>query len=113
MLKQEIKEKIHRKTTFLEEYGLNDLACEKDDAISLINSIMKDKIGILGDDIYQLTLNLLEPLYDNLACEPHPTESEEEYVLRSKVESLEYIENYPVQLGKNIVFSITFTEKFY
>lgn len=38
-------------------------------------------------------------------------ESEEEYYLRSKTESLRYIENYLVQKEEQIVFSITFTEK--
>lgn len=112
MLKQEIKEKITQKSISLEGYGLNDLAWTKEDAKNLINSIMKDRIGILGGDVYKLTLNRLEPLYDNWACEPAATESKEEYYSRSKSESLKYIENYPVQAEKNIVFSITFTEKF-
>jgi hypothetical protein len=112
MLKQEIKEKITRKSISLEKYGLNDLAWNKEDAENLINSIMKDRIGILGGDVYRLMQNCLEPLYDNWACEPGATESEEEYYLRSKSESLKYIEAYPVQTGENIVFSITFTEKF-
>ena len=111
MLKQEIKKKIIQKSISLEEYGLDDLAWYKEDATSLINSVMKDGIGILGGDVYQLKLKCLEPLYDNWACEPYPAELEAEYYLRSKMESLKYIEKYPVQIGENIIFSITFTEK--
>ena len=111
MLNQEIKEKITQKSISLEKYGINDLAWTKGDAKSLINEIMKNKIGILGGDIYKLTSNRLEPLYDNWSCEPTSTESEEAYFFRSKSESLRYIENYSVQTEEEIIFSITFTEK--
>jgi hypothetical protein len=111
MLKQEIKEKITKKAISLDEYGINDLAWSKENAKKLINTIMKDKIGILGGDVYKLTLKSLESLSDNWSCEPMEDESEEEYYSRSKSESLKYIENYPVEPGKNIIFSITFTEK--
>lgn len=111
MLKKEIIEKITQKSISLGEYGLSELAWNKEDAKNLIDSIMKDGIGILGGDVYKLTANHLEPLYDNWACEPGITESEEEYYLRSKFESLKYIENYPLHPSESILFSITFTEK--
>lgn len=112
MLKKEIKEKIMQNSISLEEFGLDDLAWSKKDATNLINSIMKDRIGVLGGDVYELRINHLKSLYDNWACEPSEEESEEEYYLRSKFETLKYIKNYPVQAGEGIVFSITFTEKF-
>lgn len=111
MLKQEIKDKITQKSISLEGYGINDLAWSKEDAKNLINEIMKDKVGILGGDVYKLTPKRLEPLSDNWSCEPKETESEEEYYSRSKSESLKYIENYPVEPEEKIIFSITFTEK--
>jgi len=111
MLKQEIKDKITQKSISLEGYGINDLAWSKEDAKRLINEIMKDKIGILGGDVYKLTPKRLEPLSDNWVCEPMETESEEEYHSRSKFESLKYIENYPIEPDEKIIFSITFTEK--
>lgn len=111
MLKQEIKEKILQHALSLEEYGINDLSWKREDAKSLIQEIIKDKIGILGGDIYKLSHNHLEPLSDNWACEPNETESEEEYYFRSKSESLKYITEYPARQEENILFSITFTEK--
>ena len=110
MLKQEIKEKIIQKSISLEEYGLNDLAWSKEDAKKLLNEIMKDKIGILGGDVYRLTPTRLEPLPDSWSCEPMENEPEEHYYFRSKSESLKYIENYPVEIRERIVFSIIFTE---
>lgn len=111
MLKQEVKEKITQNSLSLEKYGLNDLAWTKKDAQTLIQEIMKDHIGILGGDVYKLNRDRLEPLYDNWSCEPMDTETEEKYYLRSKIESLNYIERYPIGNAENIIFSITFTEK--
>lgn len=112
MLKQELREKIIQRSISLEKYGINDLAWSKENAQNLINSIMQDKIGILGGDVYKLTSDHLEPLYDSWFCEPATDESEKEYYFRSKFEALKYIENYPIQSEEKIIFSITFTEKF-
>ena len=111
MLKHDIKEKINKKSISLEEYGLNDLAWNKEDAEKLIHEIMTDEIGIFGGDVYKLTSTNLESLTENWSCEPTDKESEREYYLRSKTESLKYIKNYPIQPGEKILFSITFTEK--
>ena len=111
MLEQKIKDKIIKNSISLEKYGLNDLAWSQEDAKTLINQIMNEKIGILGGDIYKLTLSRLESLSENWCCEPIQGESKEEYCFRSKSESLNYIENYPVYPGEKIIFSITFTEK--
>jgi len=111
MLQQKIKEKIIQNSISLQRFGLNELAWRKKDAQNFINDIMKDKIGILGGDVYKLTPKQLEPLCDNWSCEPIATESEENYHSRSKFESLKYIANYPVQKGEKILFSIIFTEK--
>lgn len=111
MLNQEIKDKIFKKAISLEKYGINDLAWERKDIKSLIQEIINDKIGILGGDIYKISNSHLDALSDNWACEPNETESEEKYYFRSKIESLKYIKEYPVQREEHILFSITFTEK--
>ena len=108
---QQIKEKIFNKAISLEKYGINNLAWNKEDAIALIDSIMCDKVGILGGDVYKLSSRRLEPLYDNWSFEPFKNESQKEYHLRSKIESLKYIKSYPIQLTEIIIFSIIFTEE--
>jgi hypothetical protein len=110
MLKQEIRRKITQNSILLENFGINDLAWNRNNAIKLINEIMTDKIGILGGDVYKLTSNRLESLYDNWSCEPKKDELEDAYYFRSKSESLKYIQNYPMQKDEEILFSITFTE---
>ena len=106
------KEKTIKNSISLEQYGLNDLAWDQESAKTLIYSILEDKIGILGGDVYKITERRLEPLYDNWSCEPNENESQEEYYLRSKNMSLKYIKDYPVHPEEKIIFSITFTEEF-
>lgn len=112
MLNQELIDKIILKSISLEEFCLNDLAWTKEDALNLIHSLLEDKIGILGGDVYKLTSNHIDFPGDNWACEPRQSESEEEFNLRSKLESLKYIENYHIEDNENIIFSLTFTERF-
>ncbi|MDP1608653.1 MAG: Imm40 family immunity protein [Chlamydiales bacterium] len=100
MLNQKIKEKITRNPISLEKYGLNDLAWTQEAAKKLIHDIKEDEIGILGGDIYELTEDCLIPVYDNWLCEKNKKESLNDYYLRSKVESLNYIENYEVSSKK-------------
>ena len=90
MLENKIREKIIKNSISLEKYGINDFAWTKEDAKNLICMIQKDKIGILGGDVYRLT-SYLEALSDNWSCEPNRSESEEDFFVRSKEEYLKYI----------------------
>lgn len=111
MLNRLIEEKITQNAVSLDKYGINQLAWEKADAMKLIFSIMNDRIGVLGGDVYRLTSDRLEPLCDNWLNEPSDVESLDEFFLRSKSETLKYIEVYPVDAEEKILFSIIFTEK--
>lgn len=108
-----IREKIKKASIQLENYGINDLAWAKEDAIDLINSILNDEIGVLGGDVYQIGPESIKPLYDNWHCEKENSESQHEYLLRSKLEALHYIKNYPVEDGEQIVFVIVFSDSIY
>ena len=110
MIKSETRKKIIRNSISLEKHGINGLAWSKSDAQQLIHLIDNDKIGILGGDVYRIN-SRLEPLWDGWYCEPTRSESEEEFNIRSKIESLNYIKKYPVGEEKNIVFAIVFTEQ--
>ncbi|MCB1067109.1 MAG: hypothetical protein KDK56_02880 [Simkania sp.] len=108
-----ISEKIKNASVSLEKYGLNELAWTKENAINLINSILNDKIAILGGDVYLLASGNIEPLYDNWYCEKVSFETQNEYFLRSKLEALQYIKNYPVKNDEKIIFVIVFSDAIY
>lgn len=111
MLNSKIKEKITCSSISLEKFGVKDFGWTKENAKIFINSIFNDNIGILGGDVYVLSNHSLKPLYDNWFCEQFNTETKEEFFLRSKYESLNYVESYPVKPGEKIIFSLTFTEQ--
>lgn len=111
MLKKEIKDKILERSIDLSDYGIDDLAWHKNDALFLINYLINGNIGILGGDVYRLENSRLEPTYENWECETIDNESKEVFFLRSKLESLKYIANYPIENENNVLFSISFTEK--
>lgn len=110
-MQKELNDKLKDKSISLEKFGLNDLAWKKEDAKSLLQSIRDDKIGVLGGEVFKMSSNQLIPLYDNWACEPQNSETDDEFYIRSKSESLKYIKNYPCDGMNDILFSITFTEK--
>lgn len=110
MIQKETKEKILQKAISLEKFGMRDLAWEKEDAKHLIMSLMFDYIGILGGDVYKVDLTRIIPTYDNWSCEQKKEESKGDYFFRSKSETFEYINQYPVEPNEQILFSIVFDE---
>lgn len=112
MIRDELRQKILKKSIPLEKFGINDFSWEKIDAIEMINLIQNEKIGILGGDVYRLEKDRLISTYDNWFFEPEAEESINSFNLRSKKESIKYIENYPIEPGEKILFAIVFTEIF-
>jgi hypothetical protein len=113
VMNQETKKKILGTATFLDEYGFNDLAWGREDALAMIRSLLEDKIGILGGDACTLTQGALQFSGDNWICQTLENETAEQFYMRSKLLSLAYIENYPVPSTPSemdLLFSVTFTE---
>ncbi|CRX38694.1 Imm40 family immunity protein [Estrella lausannensis] len=110
MIQSCIKKKILEKAVSLEKFGMNDLAWEKDAAVTLINSLMNDDIGILGGSVYKIDSNNFMPMYDNWSCNPDSKEVSKDFNFRSKTRALEYINKYPIYLDERILFSLVFTE---
>lgn len=110
MIKNSIREKISKEVVSLESFGLNDLTWEKENAKSLINSLLEDDIGIFGGSVYKIDSGELIQMYDNWSCEPEPNESKESFFLMSKQKALDYISKYPVYSNEYIIFSLVFTE---
>ena len=110
MTPENIRKKILEKTSSLERFGMNDLTCDKEDALTLISSLMDDDIGIFGGSVYKLELDELIQMYDSWYCNPLSEENRSSFNLRSKSEALNYISKYPVYPGEKIIFSLVFTE---
>lgn len=102
--------KILEKAISLKKMGINDLAWEKEDAKALINFLMDDTISVLGGDVYKVIGTEILPLSDNWSCEYHYPATSKEQALKSKIKSLDYINNYPVSSDEKVLFSLTFDE---
>lgn len=68
MIPSHIKNKILEKATSLQQFGMNDLTWNKEEAKLLITSLLTDNIGILGGSVYKIDSNHVVPLYDNWYC---------------------------------------------
>lgn len=110
MIQNYIKQKILEKAVSLDNFGMNDLTWEKEDAKILITSLMQDDIGILGGSVYKIDSNNLIPMYDNWSYNPDAKETRKEFYFGSKIKALEYIKKYPIYPGEKILFSLVFTE---
>jgi hypothetical protein len=76
-----------------------------------MNLLKYESIGILGGDVYKIECNRLISLPDSWSFEPESHESANSYNIRSKLETINFIQNYRIKDDENIYFSITFTEK--
>ena len=112
MRKKEIENELFKKIISLEKFGLHDLAWEKEEAVKIVQLLINENAGILGGDVYHLVDDKLEFFGDNWSCKPNENETKPEFFLRSKKNSLKYIEDYPLSSKGKAVFSITFTEQF-
>jgi len=70
------------------------------------------QIGRIGQNLAKRLEKVeLRNNLDNWVCEPKELESEEEFYARSKHETFQYLSDYPVETGENILFAIIFTER--
>ena len=100
---------INEKTFPLTKFHYSGRACNKKNAIELINLINLEEIPILGGDVYELNINSIKPCPENWSCEMQPDETWEDFCKRSKYESQEYISKYPTT--ETTLFSLVFPQE--
>jgi hypothetical protein len=79
----------------LEELGVRNWALKRDDALQALVQLSSMRIAVLGGDVYMALGDSIEPKYDNWYCNPEPTESDEDFIVRSVTMAKNYITNYP------------------
>lgn len=89
------------------EFGINNWALTKLQALDAITELEKMGIPVLGGDVCEKDPSgRILPNYDNWYCEPLPDESKEDFVHRSIQKTREYIENYPAYEPGRIFFNL-------
>lgn len=99
-------------TTYsLKDIGINENAYTKEYAIKLIMQLKKKQIPILGGDVYILENTKISRTIDNWYCNRIEQEAPLNYVERSYQIALKYIESYPIQSTKIVLFSLIYETK--
>ncbi|MCH9633989.1 MAG: hypothetical protein S4CHLAM7_07230 [Chlamydiae bacterium] len=109
MIKKSLENKILKNSISLEKYSLNDFAWDKKSALDMLNSILNEDLGVLGGDVYQMTEKRLISNGENWFSEANEGEDKRAFFLRSKLEAIKYIQQFPVGEEENIIFAIVFT----
>lgn len=86
---------------WLGEYGINNWALTKSQALEALDKLLVLRIAVLGGDVVEAK-DYIRPNYDSWSSDPQPGERNEEYLKRSIEESKSYIEQYPAYIpGRN------------
>jgi len=88
----------------LHEFGINNWALSKEQALNALCKFKELKIPILGGDVYEKKCCSYEANYDNWYCNQNDSEELNEFIARSIIVAQKYIENY--KSNKEIYFVI-------
>lgn len=83
-----------------------------DDAVDAAESLAGTEVAILGGDVFHATAQGFEVARANWVTKPNPGETAAEYVIRSIVETRDYIRRYPVPENKTALFSMVVARVF-
>ena len=91
----EYRKLIEAKGISLQSPGLTEVALGRDDAILAVDLLRSASIPILGGDVYFKKPTGIEDAYANWHSDPAVGESRDRFVIRSCLETKNYIENFP------------------
>lgn len=89
----------------LEEFGINNVAFPREQALLLVDVFKKYGLSILGGDVYMKTGSAIVITYDNWYCDKRVNESDGDFLKRSCDEAKSYISSYMRNTIKEPLFS--------
>lgn len=84
----------------LEEFGINNVAFPREQALLLVDVFKKYGLSVLGGDVYMKTGSAIDITYDNWYCDKRVNESDGDFLKRSCDVAETYIKEYK---RKNII----------
>lgn len=87
----------------LHDHGVHEFALRKQDALEIVEALRAAQIPVLGGDVWLLTATDAEPTLDSWYSDPPKAESRAAYAERSAIESLTYINSYPLTAERMFV----------
>ena len=88
----------------LHDAGVSDWALTKEQALSAFDSIEKEKMFVLGGDVYQMVSGAPESNYDNWYCDRNEGEDEGSYLERCISKARQYVTQYQHPNGQKAFF---------
>lgn len=89
-----------------DDFGVNNWALTKEQALSALDRFSLENIFVLGGDVYQLVDGNLESNNDNWYCDRNGGEDTDTYLDRSISISRQYISSYHHSNGQDAFFVI-------
>lgn len=86
------------------DFGIDDVALRKDDALVAIDILEASGVSILGGDVFFYKCGSVELAYANWFTEERYGESPDMYVARSCLESRRYIKDFRASNGMEPIF---------
>jgi hypothetical protein len=88
----------------LQQLGLEDIALQREDALTAVEILQQQSIPILGGDVYFVRDGRAEPAYANWHCDSRTDERPADYLSRSCQDARQYITAFPDRDGVTPVF---------
>ena len=86
---------IEKRGISLQCFGIADVALSRTDAMLAVNLLQNAAIPILGGDVYFKTETGIEVAYANWHSDPADGEDRNSFVIRSCLDTKNYIEKFP------------------
>jgi hypothetical protein len=110
---QKTVEKILSSGISLADQGINNFVFSKENALTLLDELKREGIGVLGGDVYVLSGQQYKPSYDNWCCDRWSQESREDFVARSINKAREYVVAYRPVENKQAMFAFVVPDDVY
>ncbi|MGE5409829.1 MAG: Imm40 family immunity protein [Clostridiales bacterium] len=104
-------DQILRIGIWLGEFGINNWALTKPQALKVLEQFESSNIAVLGGDVYEREGNHFQIIYDNWCCDPLPNDTKAEYIKRTIEKARIYIEQYNTNSPRQIYFTFVPTEE--
>ncbi len=86
--------------------GVNNWALTREQALVAIKEFERQKITVLGGDVYELVDDKPDSNYDNWYCDQEQGETSNDFIVRSCNHAREYISKYKNPRGRDTFFVI-------
>jgi hypothetical protein len=90
----------------LEGIGVRNFALTRQEALTALDQLARNKVPVLGGDVYLMKNGSIEPAYDNWYCDPQKEEAEIDFCNQSISRARDYIDKYKSAEDKAVFFAI-------